>query len=188
MIIKPVLTTLMILGSSSSILLQAQTTDALKKEVATLQSKVVALTSQNNNLTKENAYYKEVFRINTPIMKGVAQGVTYTITQVTGDKTSKTITVNFLAESPVAVKKIQIDEGTGIDAEGNTLNASNYGYGPRFLMAELFEQVPVKGVVIFKNVDKEIPLLKIFKLSHYARGTERDNRAVIFKDVPVKWQ
>ena len=185
---KPLLAGLLMVAGSSHLTLHAQSTDALKKEVTSLQTKVTALTSQNNSLTKENAYYKEVLRINTPIMKGIAQGVTYTLTQVTGDKANKTITISFLAEAPVAIKKIQIEEGTGIDAEGNTLNASNYGYGPRFLMAELFEQVPVKGTVIFKNVEKEIPLLKIFKLSHYARGTERDNRAVIFKDIPVTWQ
>jgi hypothetical protein len=185
---KRVLAGLVILAGSSSLTLQAQTTDALKKEVTSLHGKVAALTTQNSSLTKENAYYKEALRINTPIMKGIAQGVTCTLTQVLGDKTNKTITISFLAESPVAVKHSQIEEGTAIDAEGNTLNAVNYGYGPRFLMTELFEQVPVKGVVIFKKVDKEIPVLKIFKLSHYPRDTERDNRAVIFKDVPVKWQ
>ena len=185
---KPILAGLLMVTGSSSLTLHAQTTDALKKEVTTLQIKVEDLTSQNNSLTKENAYYKEVLRINTPILKGIAQGVTYTLTHVIGDKSNKTITISFLAESPVAIKKIQIDEGTGIDAEGNINKSMSYGYGPRHPMTELFEQVPVKGTVVFKNVDKEIPVLKVFKLSHYARGTERDNRAVIFKDVPVKWQ
>ena len=185
---KPLFLTLLIVGSSNLMVLKAQTAEALKKEVATLRSKVAALSSQNAGLTTENKYYKEVLRINTPILKGTAQQVQYTITQVNGHVANKTITINFLAESPVAIKKIQIDEGSGIDAEGNIIAPVKYGYGPTLGMAELFERVPVKGTVVLKNVDKQIPVLKIFKLSHFARGAERENRAVVFKDVPVNWR
>ncbi|MDO5656061.1 MAG: transposase [Flavobacteriaceae bacterium] len=164
----------------------------LNQELTSLKSSVNQFKADLEEVKSYNKYLKGVLDIQKPILEVEKDGVNYKITKVTGNKQEKTISIEMLFE---AVQENTNSE-TGstaakiIDTEGNEYKFDSFKSTPT--NRDLFKNVPLKVVMVFKNIEKEPKVIKMFSFGasnkHESNKTWYNTRSKQeFRDLNVTW-
>lgn len=168
----------------------SQTNNELKIEIEKIKRDINELKTEIQSVKAQNLYLKKSLDINTPILEQKNNNNEYRITKVVGNKSEKSISINFLIESKDENKTSVIDDFSIVDLNGNgykvDFNQSSYLY------PKLSVDVPLNIKVTFKGVIEEIKIIKLFKFvtktQSEGNGHKYNKSAQEFRDLNVTWK
>lgn len=152
------------------------------------------LKNDNQKLKSENGYFKDVLDINKPIYETQAGETTIKVTNVTGNKADKTISIIVLLESKDRNKEeYYLDDVSIIDLEGNEINLNFFkseGSNGRLTL-----DVPkkVKLGFTYKDIENEFPqVIKLLRFRYrfqYDKLKAEDQRfSIELRNLSVQWK
>lgn len=182
---------------SFSVFLYSQSNDeALEADIQTVKTEVNAIKADIKHLKSEiaevksdNLYLRKVLDINKPILEVEKNNINYRITQVTGNKVDKTITIVLLFESKDGNYRTELLGAKIIDLEGNLYSKLDYNKSTG-MSFEQVKNVPLKVTFTFKNVNGQPKILKLLKFTpkNKLSGTFKYLPTELeFRDLNVTW-
>ena len=171
-------------------IVSAQSNTELKTDIEKIKEDIIALKSEMKSVKKDNDYLKNVLKINTPILQISKEGNDFRITKVEGNKSEKSISINFLVESLDNNISANLDNFTLVDMEGNQYEIDFHKSSSPYL--KLSVNVPINVKITFSGIKGEIEFVRLFKF----RSRNNVNQTSIkvsssiqeFRDLNVIWK
>lgn len=163
-------------------------TNTLSKPASELER----CTSENKELSKQNTYYKETLHSLKPIRTTQVDGMEIDITSVIGSSKDNTITVTFLYKNmETEIRRyFQCNQAYFVDPQGN--QTQTYEVAVSFnkgIMAEnITPNIPIKGSMVFKSAENQIPLIRQLTLSIYPKISMSPLPQAYFENLEVIWK
>jgi len=148
--------------------------------------------AKNEELSKENRYYKETLGLLKPIQSVKIEGLQLDITSIVGSKADKTVTVTFMYKNIEAETRsfFQCEQAYFIDSQGN--QAQTYEVFVSFnngIRAENIEpNIPTKATITFKTTETTFPIIRQLKIIVYSKVLMTKNNEAIFENLDVVWK
>lgn len=157
-----------------------------------LENEIKKLKAKNDELSKENRYYKESLDLLKPIQSVKIDGLQLDITSIVGSKAEKTVIVTFLYKNIEAETRsfFQCEQAYFIDPQGN--QAQNYEVFVSFnngIRAENIKpNIPTKATITFKTTETTYPIIRQLKIIIYPKEVMAKQIEAIFENLDVAWK
>ncbi|MDM1072049.1 hypothetical protein HX001_06015 [Empedobacter brevis] len=148
--------------------------------------------AKNEELSKENHYYKETLDLLKPIQSVKVDGLQLDITSIVGSKTDKTVKVTFMYKNIEAETRsfFQCEQSYFIDPQGN--QAQTYEVIVSFnngIRAENIKpNIPTKATITFKTTETTFPMIRQLKIIVYPKEVMAKQIEAIFENLDVVWK
>lgn len=148
-------------------------------------------------IKKENAELKKVLSLNEPIVSATKGDLEFTITKIEGNIKAQTVTIEILIKnSGKNLEAFTTGVNSILDPNGNEYLLGKAYYGAeeaRFSTAKLFRDAPLKCKYIFKGIEPEIKMIKLFNfpVKYHVPGTNSFDfvdDSVEFRDFKISWK
>lgn len=165
--------------------------------LSSLQS-AFAQSSNCDDIKKENEYLKKTLNLNKPIKEVKSEDLIFSITKIEGNSKMQTLTIELLVTSKgrnlenftSRVKSIIDINGTEYTLDNAYIGTEDTKY---FAYTNLFRDTPLKCKYIFKGIQPEVKVIKMFNypFEYHILGTnsfDRVKEKVEFKDLNIAWK
>ncbi|GGF07853.1 hypothetical protein SAMN05443634_10381 [Chishuiella changwenlii] len=148
--------------------------------------------AKNEELLKENRYYKETLDLLKPIHSVKIDGLQLDITSVVGSKADNTVTVTFMYKNIEVETRsfFQCEQAYFIDPQGN--QAQMYEVFVSFnngIRAENIKpNIPTKATITFKTTETNFPIMRQLKIIVYPKEVMAKQIEAIFENLDVVWK
>lgn len=148
--------------------------------------------AKNEELSKENHYYKETLNLLKPIQSVKVDGLQLDITSVVGSKAEKTVTVTFVYKNIEVETRsyFQCEQAYFIDPQGN--QAQTYEVFVSFnngIRAENIKpNIPTKATITFKTTETIFPIIRQLKIVVYPKELMAKQIEATFENLDVVWR
>lgn len=148
--------------------------------------------AKNEELLKENRYYKETLDLLKPIHSVKIDGLQIDITSVVGSKADNTVTVTFMYKNIEAETRsfFQCEQAYFIDPQGN--QAQMYEVFVSFnngIRAENIKpNIPTKATITFKTTETIFPIIRQLKIVVYPKEVMAKQIEAIYENLDVVWR
>ena len=157
-----------------------------------LENDIKVQKAKNEELSKENRYYKETLDLLKPIQSVKVDGLQLDITSIVGSKADKTVTVTFIYKNIEAETRsfFQCEQAYFIDPQGN--QAQTYEVFVSFnngIRAENIKpNILTKATIIFKTTETTFPIIRQLKIIVYPKEVMAKQIEAIFENLDVVWK
>ncbi|WP_312068466.1 hypothetical protein [Empedobacter sp.] len=157
-----------------------------------LENEVKFQKDKNEELSKENRYYKEALDLLKPIQSVKIDGLQLDIISIVGSKTDKTVTVTFIYKNIEAETRnfFQCEQAYYIDPQGN--QSQTYEVFVSFnngIRAENIKpNIPTKATITFKTTETTYPIIRQLKIIVYPKEVMAKQIEAIFENLDVVWK
>lgn len=164
----------------------AQKTSAqLEKEVADLQS-------ENQELSKQNLYYRQTLDLLQPLASASADRMKFDIVKAEGSKSQKVLKVQYIYSNTAVEVRPNFTANTAylVDPRGNqTTSFEAYASNNQMRVEKIEPGTPMKGLIIFKLEEVDFPVVKLLNFKFENINPLKDGifSTIIFRNIPVIW-
>ena len=157
-----------------------------------LENEIKIQKAKNEELSKENLYYKETLNTLKPIQSLKVDGLQLDITSVVGSKADKIITVTFVYKNIEVETRsyFQCEQAYFIDPQGN--QAQTYEVFVSFnngIRAENIKpNIPTKATITFKTTETIFPIIRQLKIVVYPKEVMAKQIEATFENLDVVWR
>ncbi len=157
-----------------------------------LESEIKNQKAKNEELSKQNRYYKETLDLLKPIQSVKVDGLQLDITSIVGSKADKTVTVTFMYKNIEAETRsfFQCEQAYFIDPQGN--QAQTYevfvSFNNRIRAENIEPNIPTKAIITFKTTETTFPIIRQLKIIVYSKVLMTKNSEAIFENLDVVWK
>ncbi|MDR2272028.1 MAG: hypothetical protein LBF27_14075 [Sphingobacterium sp.] len=177
----------------------------MKRFYFAMSAAVLLLTANNRTfaqascdaIKKENVELKKALSMNEPIVSARKGDLDYSVTKVEGNIKAQSVTIEILIKnSGKNLEAFTTGVSSILDLNGNEYLLDKAYYGAedaRFISPTLFRDAPLKCKYIFKGVEPEVKMVKLFNfpVKYHVPGTnsfdfvEESNE---FRDFKINWK
>ena len=157
-----------------------------------LENEIKIQKAKNEELSKENLYYKETLNLLKPIQTVKIDGLQLDITSIVGSKADKDVTITFMYKNIEAETRsfFQCEQAYFIDPQGN--QAQTYEVFVSFnngIRAENIKtNIPTKATITFKTTETTFPIIRQLKIIVFPKELMAKNLDAIFENLEVVWK
>ena len=148
--------------------------------------------AKNEELSKENRYYKETLDLLKPIQSVKIDGLQLDIISIVGSKSDKTVTVTFIYKNIETETRsfFQCEQAYFIDPQGNQVQTYevfvSFNNGIR---AENIEpNIPTKATITFKTTETTFPIIRQLKIIVFPKEIMAKQIEAILENLNVVWK
>ncbi|WP_312351365.1 hypothetical protein [Empedobacter sp.] len=157
-----------------------------------LENEIKIQKVKNEELSKENHYYKETLNLLKPIQSVKVDGLQLDITSVVGSKAEKTVTVTFLYKNIEAEPRsfFQCEQAYFIDPQGNQLQTFEVfiSFNNGIRAENIKTHIPTKATITFKTTETTFPIIRELKIIVYPKEVMAKQIEAIFENLDVVWK
>lgn len=157
-----------------------------------LENEIKIQKAKNEELSKENHYYKETLNLLKSIQSDKVDGLQLDITSVVGSKADKTVTVTFIYKNIEAETRsfFQCEQAYFIDPQGN--QAQTYevfvSFNNGIRSENIKPNIPTKATITFKTTETTFPIIRQLKIIVYPKELMTKNIEAIFENLDIVWK
>lgn len=160
----------------------------LQQQVEKLQQQVAGISQRLSEVEQLNIDLRKALDFGKPVTTAQgANGVTYKILNIEGNKAERTISVTI--QLSTTEEKVDMSfsfgEPTFVDLYGNRQKADAYSIGGE-TVCPVYKGTPVNGLLVFKDVDpekaKELKMIEIHGQNNF------QEERVFLRDLKVDWK
>ncbi|MFV0148955.1 hypothetical protein OBK20_07945 [Empedobacter falsenii] len=156
-----------------------------------LENEIKIQKAKNEELSKENRYYKETLDLLKPIQSVKVDGLQLDITSIVGSKTDKTVTVTFMYKNIEDETRtfFQCEQAYFIDPQGN--QAQTYevfvSFNNEIRAENIKPNIPTKASITFKRTETTFPIIRQLKIIVYPKEVMAKQIEAIFENINILW-
>lgn len=163
-----------------------------QQKCSDLENELKFQKTKNEELSKENRYYKETLDLLKPIQSVKIDGLQLDIISIVGSKTDKTVTVTFIYKNIETETRsfFQCEQAYFIDPQGNQVQTYevfvSFNNGIR---AENIEpNIPTKATITFKTTETTFPIIRQLKIIVFPKEIMAKQIEAILENLNVVWK
>ena len=148
--------------------------------------------AKNEELSKENRYYKETLDLLKPIQSVKIDGLQLDITSIVGSKADKTFTVTFMYRNIEAETRnfFQCEQAYFIDPQGNQTQTYEVfvSFNNGIRAENIKPNIPTKVTVTFKTTETTYSIIRQLKIIVYPKEVMAKQIEAIFENIDIIWK
>lgn len=157
-----------------------------------LENEIKIQKAKNEELSKENHYYKETLNLLKPIQSVKVDGLQLDITSVVGSKADKTVSVTFLYKNIEAEPRsfFQCEQAYFIDPQGNQVQTYEVfvSFNNGIRAENIIPNIPTKATITFKTTETTYSIIRQLKIIVYPKEVMAKQIEAIFENLDVVWK
>lgn len=148
--------------------------------------------AKNEELSKENHYYKETLNLLKPIQSVKLDGLQLDITSVVGSKADKTVTVTFMYKNIETETRsfFQCEQAYFIDPQGSQEQTYEVfvSFNNGIRAENIKPNIPTKATITFKTTETTFPIIRQLKIIVYPKEVMTKQIEAIFENLDIVWK
>ncbi|WP_313254633.1 hypothetical protein [Empedobacter sp.] len=163
-----------------------------QQKCSDLENELKFQKAKNEELSKENRYYKETLDLLKPIQSVKIDGLQLDITSIVGSKADKTVTVTFMYKNIEAETRsfFQCEQAYFIDPQGNQAHAFEIfvSFNQGIRAENIKPDIPTKATITFKTTETTYPIIRQLKIIVFPKEIMAKQIEAIFENLDVVWK
>lgn len=123
----------------------------------------------------------------TPIQTITSSKIDFNLIRCIGNKKSQTVEVTLTLVNHDPHQDFQFQVAKAIDVEGTEYKTYEIKIGSEGTLNKIYTDVPVKTVILFKNVLSTTKMFRSIPISYYY-GEPGHTKMIEYKDVAIAWR
>ncbi|WP_291091257.1 hypothetical protein [Empedobacter sp. UBA7494] len=163
-----------------------------QQKCSDLENELKFQKAKNEELSKDNRYYKETLDLLIPIQSVKVDGLQLDITSIVGSKAEKTVTVTFMYKNLEAETRnfFQCEQAYFIDPQGNQAQTFEVfvSFNNGIRAENIKPKIPTKATVTFKTTETTYPIIRQLKIIVFPKEIMAKQIEAIFENLDVVWK